>query len=168
MTGDSEHLLQTFILSISATKQDGTADPSSRVECLQLQPSHFHINLLYVADVLVFLLAINRSNASHSQLESCRDDGDDTRHTVSQQAQLDLAGCLHRCLSIFRNVLYNSSMIFLKGKMSFHYCTCHPAGPTNQSLPTPNSLSQPSRTVVRSEYERGKGNRGLVVNKSGS
>lgn len=88
--------LQRFILSISATKQDGTADPSSRVECLQPRRSRFRVNSLYKVDALVFLLAINRSNASHSQLDGRRADGDDTRRTVSQQARLDLAGCLCR------------------------------------------------------------------------
>lgn len=40
---------------------------------------------------MVFLLAINRSNTSHSQLDSRRADGGDTRRTVSQQAQLHLS-----------------------------------------------------------------------------
>lgn len=79
MTTDSKYLLTAsqFILSISATKQEGAADPSSCVECFQAQLSRFREYSLYKGDVLVFLLAIDRSNTSDSQLNS-RADGDDT------------------------------------------------------------------------------------------
>lgn len=91
MTAGFKHLLtapkvRTFHFS---SKQDGTTDPSSRVECLQPQFCRFRVNSFYKVDAMVFLLAINRSNTSHSQLDSRHN----MRHTVSQQVRLHLAGC---------------------------------------------------------------------------